>query len=252
MSVKAQEVKVGEVYHRWTVAAVPVREGRYLMVPVVCTCGTRSKIEQTNLRKGLSKSCGCLKKELAGLQSRTHGKRSAPIYAMWNMMRQRCNLTTNPAYSSYGGRGIKVCERWQKFEAFYEDMGDPPEGCSLDRIDTNADYAPGNVRWASKLEQANNTRKSIRFQVHGEELTLREAAEKYNINKSTLSTRVYTYGYTLEEAVDTPVLTPAESARAVKTSRQAGRVDGHLLYTDDTAQKLQELTDQTNQETANV
>ena len=231
MAAKADPVRVGEAYNRWTVESPPEREGRYLMVAVRCACGNPGKVEQTNLRKGLTRSCGCLKRELVGTHTATHGMSKTRIYAIWNMMRQRCELPSNHAYSYYGGRGISVCPSWQKFENFYSDVGDPPDGCTLDRVDSNGNYEPGNVRWASAEVQANNTRKSVRFTVNGEVLTLRELADKYEIKKSTLRSRIYSYGMTAEEAIASPILTASEAATATKRAGSgAGRIDGHKLY----------------------
>lgn len=88
-----------------------------------------------------------------------HGLFHTRAWVSWNMMLQRCTNPKRDKYEYYGGRGIKVCERWLTFENFYADMGERPEGWSLDRMDVNGNYEPGNCKWATKKEQANNRRK---------------------------------------------------------------------------------------------
>ncbi len=115
-----------------------------------CDCGAIIEIEATRILLGKTRSCGCLLR-----RTRTV---SIPTYGSWRAMRRRCNDPKNIGYRNYGGRGITVCERWQKFENFLADMGKRPEGTSLDRIDSNGNYEPGNCRWADAKTQAQNRR----------------------------------------------------------------------------------------------
>lgn len=116
-------------------------------------------------------------------------------------MRKRCNNPNSTSYRYYGARGIKVCEDWASFESFYRDMGDPPEGLSLDRIDPGKDYCPGNCRWATAQQQAENRRNQMMYVVDGESLTLPKLCEKVGINYRTLKSRMCRTGLSLEQAI---------------------------------------------------
>lgn len=122
-----------------------------------CDCGTELTVQFRQLGK-LTNSCGCLRSELTKERLTTHGMAGTKIYQIWSDMIGRCTRPTHKKYADYGARGIRVCERWLSFENFYADMGDRPEGRSLDRKNNDAGYSPENCRWATSREQRLNQR----------------------------------------------------------------------------------------------
>lgn len=135
----------------------------------------------------------------------THGMEGSSIYKSWDAMVQRCTNPNSTAWKDYGARGITVCERWLTFENFYADMGDRPfPGASLDRINNDGNYEPGNVRWVTRVENARNTRINRFIEHRGERLCLSAWAEKAGISPSLLSARIGRLGWTFERAVSTP------------------------------------------------
>ncbi|WP_328981757.1 hypothetical protein OG258_19885 [Streptomyces mirabilis] len=146
-------IMAGDRYHRLVVTEVVPGK-----VHSLCDCGTPHTIRRDHWGKAV-KSCGCLAKELISVRSTTHGMTKSPTYRTWVAMIQRCTNPGRSNYPYYGGRGITVCSRWRNsFEAFLQDMGERPDGMTLDRVDTDGSYEPGNCRWATKNEQAQNQR----------------------------------------------------------------------------------------------
>lgn len=136
-----------------------------------------------------------------------HGLSNTPAHTVWVDMRRRCNQPHRPDYHRYGGRGIRVCDRWnESFDAFLADMGQKPgPEYTLDRIDPDGPYSPENCRWATRKTQARNTRTNHYVEVDGERMTLAEAAERYGIHYPTFINRYKTLGWDLMDALTKPV-----------------------------------------------
>lgn len=157
---------IGQVFGRLTVINFDyVHKGKAYWL-CECKCGNRKVIVGVNLITGNAKSCGCYNSEVASKRSiernTIHGQYNSPTYNSWCSMMQRCTNKNYKRYKDYGGRGITVCNRWYIFENFLEDMGERPEGLSLDRIDNEGNYESGNCKWSISKEQSSNRRNNIK------------------------------------------------------------------------------------------
>lgn len=199
----------GKQYGRWTVMAFDQRKSKASYWFCKCSCGTEKSINGQSLRRGLSRSCGCLNDEVRPTNNLTHGHtrnhEATPEYNCWLHIKSRCYRETNKCFHRYGGRGITVCDRWlESFENFLADMGErPSDGHSIDRIDPDGNYEPSNCRWATYQEQNRNRRSNRMISLNGEEVPLVEACERLNVDYHLVRDRVLR-GWSFDRAIAEP------------------------------------------------
>lgn len=163
-----------------------------------CKCGKQKEIRASDLVQGKTNSCGCEHKERIAKASTTHGMKRTKTYSLWQAMKNRCNRLNQ----DYSGRGITYDKRWDSFENFYLDMGEVHDGMSLDRIDVNGNYEKSNCQWATREQQANNTRANVFIEYNGKRQTLAQWAKELNMNYDKLRSRVVRYKWSLDRAFD--------------------------------------------------
>lgn len=177
-----------------------------------CACGVQKEVEGAKLRRGITTSCGCYRRSIAkevGKKIATHGMRGTPEYNVWDAMLRRCKNKTHPEFKNYGERGIQVCERWRKFENFFEDMGKrPSDDHSIDREDNNGNYEPENCRWAIATTQQQNRRNNHVVTAFGRTGALSSFFERgsYCNEYQRAVYRINRFGWSAERAIATPAL----------------------------------------------
>lgn len=205
----------GKRFGRLTIIAFEIADkGTYSETRwiVRCDCGTLKSVSPRKILSGNTQSCGCLRSEQTvdynKHSKKKHGGRYERLYTVWHNMKQRCYSETCKDYPNWGGRGICVCDEWKNDYANFRDWslnnGYDPQ-LSLDRIDVDGNYEPGNCRWADWHTQAKNRTSSLNFEINGEVKNLADIAEEHGIKYGTLYKRIYLYKWPIEKAVNTPV-----------------------------------------------
>ncbi len=208
-----QTVAVGKRYGRLMIIGLGNQQNGY-MDRAMCECGTVKTVRRSDLQSGRTSSCGCLRRETAtrtGAAIRTHGQSKNPLYHLWHAMIARCHNPAHAAYRYYGARGVKVCDRWREsFEAFAADMGARPVGLELDRIDSEGDYKPGNVRWMNRrMQKMNRAKRSDHYEPrpiewNGQTYAISDLAAIAGISYSAMYGRLMG-GMSVEAAISKPL-----------------------------------------------
>lgn len=186
---------IGTRWGRLVVLSVGERTS-HVHLNCVCDCGNTCSPTASSLHLGKTRSCGCLKRDICSakqkIQATTHGRSNTRTFKSWMSMRQRCYLPTIAAYARYGGRGIRVCERWNSFANFLADMGERPPGTSIERCDNDKGYEPANCRWATSREQSINKSSNRLVTAFGETkpVVLWTADPRCAVSRSTLCNRL--------------------------------------------------------------
>lgn len=214
---ESKHIKIGDTYGRLTVIK-QVESNKFGQLQYLCRCSCVNKTEVivtgNKLKSHHTQSCGCLMKEINLQLHTTHNMVHTKFYAVWRIMLARCYNQNNVQYKNYGGRGIRVCDRWKKFENFRDDMYNAylehqnkygEKNTSIDRIDVNGDYCPENCRWATLKEQANNKRNNkLITDSYGNTKTLSQWADFLKIKTSNIITRLK-LGWDVDKALYTPI-----------------------------------------------
>jgi hypothetical protein len=197
----------GQRFHRLLVlerdnTKPPASNGRRVYWICQCDCGSIASKSGHELRSGNTRSCGCMHKAKIGSLNRTHGMSKTPTYRSWQAAKDRCNNPNNEKYPSYGGAGITFCPKWAaSFELFLADMGERPEGHTLDRIEGSDGYHASNCRWATHKAQTENRPKAKKYFWNGALCSLSEIAKSHNIPKTSFN-RAYNKTKDIKAAIE--------------------------------------------------
>jgi hypothetical protein len=201
---------IGERFHIRS-----TKYGRVLHVVCRCECGKAFVTQYGNAIR--YQSCGCLSKSILRQKNTVHGYSHTKIHTLWCEMMRRCTIETRREYKNYGGRGITVCDEWKEFQVFLTDMGERPDGCSLDRIDNDKGYSKENCRWATIKEQSRNKRTNKILTIGGVSKTAIEWSEQPNAVKYYNIIVRLAAGWSDEDAVFKPtrVMTPRKNKEKI-------------------------------------
>ena len=189
-----------------------------------CDCGNDTVVLSTNLVRGLTHSCGCLNREIASARFSTHRLSESRLHKTWSGMKKRCYNTHSKSFPAYGGRGIEVCEEWKDdFLAFYNwaMTNGYADDLTIDRIDVNGNYSPGNCRWVDKLTQANNCRTNHYLTFNDKTQSIAEWARELGVSDSLIRQRIVKLGWSVERALTEPSQVKAYKKRCT-TYRKNG------------------------------
>lgn len=182
---------IGETFGRLTVVA---RANRRSHFHCLCTCGASKDVRSDALRTGNTRSCGCLRRDVCSTHGHTRptAERKSGEYSSWDHMIQRCTNANHKHYHRYGGRGVKLYDRWRhSFETFLADMGPKPTPAhTIDRIDPNGNYEPSNCRWATRAEQMLNLRRTVYVEWEGENQPMQTVAKSFGIDPKVVDARL--------------------------------------------------------------
>jgi len=157
-----------------------------------------------NLKRGISRSCGCLRKEMTIERNTTHGLSNSRVDSIWSSMWTRCTNPKANSYKDYGAKGIVPCEKWRTLEGFIEDMGMPPDGLTLERKDGNLGYNKDNCEWADYTTQARNRSNALWFDWEGKSVHLKDLCVQYSLDYHAVYWRLFVGKWSLEDALLTP------------------------------------------------
>lgn len=207
----------GQRFGRLTVIKRAPNKGRRTVWLCECDCGTEKEIRQEDLRSNKTVSCGCYLHE----RITKHGMSEESIYRTWASMKDRCLNANGASYERYGAKNRTVCEKWREFEPFYEYVSKLPhfgeDGYTLNRINNNGNYEPGNVEWATDIQQMNNMSANHLLEYRGSVHTVTEWARIKGLPIECFRNRI-SRGWSVEKALETPVKT--------KTSKRCVLYDG--------------------------
>jgi len=229
------EEEIGKRYGRLTVVEFShykeLKKGTLKIYKCMCDCGKQCCISRTSLRVGNTKSCGCLQQDMASSSSTKHGlARKCPEYTSWMQMKARCLNAKHKSWPWYGGRGITIANEWiDDFKLFFSYVGPKPSPKhSIDRINNNGNYEPGNVRWATSSAQNSNKRSNRIISFNGKSQTLSQWARDLGINQATLGERIDERGWSIDDALSHGPVCPIklEHAGQLMTARQWAELKG--------------------------